>query len=1824
MISEHSPSRQAGNALIVAQAQSQVQTLLDELKNGTRNYRTVASLDAQIAQAYRGRCILELLQNAHDVLAHAGPDDPRRVSFVLCTGSEPALLIGNSGRPFLTEDFKGICQLAQSPKNPNESIGNKGLGFRSVLEVSSSPEIWSTAPAGSDTSFVFRFAPDVADRVAAAVRELQHKGLDVRSPFDPDRPLVDWSQEQLDKYRERVSKAESDDSWEATKFLSPYQIPLPIEGLPPEVEGLLSAGHVTVVRLPLDGGKTGSCDEAVQSVRDQLDKKKLDAQSTVFLHHLESLVIDIDGERRTLERVVDSNVDLSGCPRTSRQRLRIKSSVGTPEDITRDFLLWTRIVGGNSDPEQAERIRRVVEHLPNRWPEVRQMSVGVAVADAPDPDEGLFVIFLPTHVTTGSGAHINAPFYGSLDRRQIDFEERYNDLLLDNVVDLCIDAAGELVAGQPQGWRGRAVVDLLSSTATIGGEKWWLIDKLRERASARDNALNTQALVLCDNGWHLPGDARVMPNRQGDNPISVARWREHSAFAVVSTELAGRRHAVKELLTDLGGSPDPTHGEWRTTIERMALQVDCSNVDVTWDAFLNSVISVLPEDMKAEPRVGTGDPLADARFLPTQDGRLLSTADSAKLFFQPRGADDAAGPVGDVPSFLKGHVAFLHPDVQTQEGPHRRNTTVEKFLDGRFAQRYRREDLLRSVIIRARPRLPVSYGSPEAERCSEIFAWTLKLLGDDESRTLLPLLRHLPVACHGGWRPMSEAVFGSGWSNRLGDSVELLADELPAEAAERLRRTALLAPDDPRWGVAVEDRNELFARAGVVDGLRLHTPPDITFWMPGWGPQQLPREPPLATPQTAWEDWRNAVREDAEPPFSGGLQYSLSGVRLLPEIHHLAGLSPRGRKALSELVLASFANWQSGWEAATIKKLRGSTWEKPITSPLKYWLETEGWLSDQSSGEYTLGHRWLVPESLLRGQRDRYGYLDPLSLDLARRLSVEKGLKYTLVQLGLNVYPTDDDRTGPELLDALATAWTADRVPAGRFDVFLGQLRDAWGHLDQHKGLPSTFLIRRGRRRFSTCGPNELAEVYLPDDRDRTRSLREREMPILEMHPSDANRLADTLALTRIKKASKLAERFLIDGDPWSEAVDAIPVLDETDFATWLPVTLLTVAAHGGAATGAVTESWRQGAETLRRTRVLKCADISVELVDGHHVVASNEPDTQWLPGDVLAIRRDRLSYEALAPATQALLGRQDLLKDLRLVLGSLNGQETPTWHQIEGALERAEIDAQSLADVCDRWMGGSGIVVDRIRPLLVLFEISDDGLDAVATDMERLKEWLSLNFHEWPAPDVLATARRSRDDGEMGEAAWRFLGDTAQLPEWNEALAKLGEGYEAVENHRAAAQTEAHLEDALPLLRGLARYVALESDSPDLFHKIEQVNQNVKAGADWSTRWWEVPFGAVLDALRIAYAEIPDVGCHLDLIEDARTLDDLRTAFQQRGIATDPNPYETASLNQNRLNAMLAGVQDLHRTWVELRTSEVTLSEHSEVQARLDATAYLREWIEAELFDRALATIDDAEFVNACNGCGSLEAIRQRLGLTPKDIDTERLAGHQRQQEAERRRRTFDVAGAPFEVGTTSYRTLFERLERLAHPKGPRASKDEFTPLVKPGESGGTTGGRRGTKRKTPQPRPSADLRDLVGVVGEMQAYRFLRAEFGNDVVTRDAWVSEIRLSVLPPVEAEPHDSSDSHGFDFRFSHHRKKWHVEVKATAGDDPQFELGISEIKAANHFARARGGRWRILRVSNTLSDRPEFDWLPNPFEDGFTEHFRLQKGGMIVSYRRRKA
>jgi len=1842
--------RLASKSIIEEQARRQVRTFLDELKNGTRNYRTVASLGSQVAQEYRGRAILELLQNAHDVLAFAEDDDSRQISFVLRSSPNPELLVANSGRPFRHEDFSGICQLAQSPKDPNESVGNKGLGFQSVLEVSTRPEVWSTAPARDGIAFTFGFDPDVREPIERVARAL----LTGDPPTDPEfgtEHVVDWSPEQIEEYRRRLDEDEVNPVDEVRNYLSPYVIPRFLGDPPPGVARLLEDGHVTVIRLPLDGGRAGSAYDAVESVRKQL--QALDEAAVVFLPHLSVLRIEIDDDHTLLRRQFDSEQPVAVAA-TRTERLRVSRSGSGAGDVTeRTFHVWSRIVGGDDGSAEKERIEDAVRHLPNRWPEVRAVEVAVSVEEAPEPGRGVFVIFLPTEMETGVRAHINAPFYGSLDRRHIDFGEQYNDLLLTFVTDLMLDAVEELTSGHPAGWRGRAVIDLVAKAteANALGSAPPLTDRLRQRALDKGCPLEELALILCDDGWRVPGVARTMPEVPDDDPIGLAEWRRQAGFTVASSALDERRAAVEAALRSLGGSPGPLMEEWAKTLGLVAETVGQGNVMVTWHEFLNSVLAVIPPELRSEPKKADADPLLQARFLPTDDGRLLAGSEDTRIFFRPRrDADDAAGFVGSIPGSLRDRIAFLHPGVRTLEGRPQRNTEVQKFLDGRFVQSFRREDLLRNVVNPSLPELPVEHESPEAKACAETLAWTLRLVGEEEQETLLPLLGELPVACIGGWFALKHAVFGPGWHGRRGERLKTLADGLPEKEGEKLLRTALLPPGDPAWNgmeicdaetrtIGVGARGDMFARLGVAEGFRLekHDPP-MRFWMDR-SHRDLPGEAPAGIPQSSWDHWRDSVRHEIDLAYVMWFEYEINAVSLLPvrDLLHREDLGDPARRALTELTIASIAHWEDGWDEVTVRKKSGSPWSQRITSPLAHWISTLPWLDDRPEDAdpwhpdpKPLPDRWLVPAFLLEGQPGRFRHLAPLSgqgLKLAHWIGENEELVRTLRKLGLNTYPTGTEsaRTGPSLLNALAEVATKGpgAMPAGGFDVFLGQFRHAWAHLGPDRGLPERFVVHAGPRMLEVRTAAELKDVYLPDHSANTRLLAEHGRPIVAMWPKEANaEIGDRLHELGMRRASGLEADCLVDGLPASDSTHGARSLDAAGLG-WLRVVLLTVAAHGGPnPSGPATDAWRAAAARLRGVRVSRCDSISVELRDGERTVAGSEPKAHWLSRDnILFLTWDVVrsgSYGEIGTSCQSMLDRRNLLKDLRLVLESLAGELRPTPVRIDEALDRAEIDAVAVADIRLR----IGKPLDRIRPVAQLLGVSDDGLEAAATDADRLYGWLSDKIRRWPAADLMAAARECYDDFEMGFKARKVLGDDAELPKWNKALAALGEEYRRVENHYAADQTTRHLMTMARALRAFARHVANGSGASDpakLFSDIRAVHESFVMNPGWSLHWWTVPFRAVVRGLRDRYARIPETREHLGAFAEADTFEQFTEALKRQGVDLEPDPLDDARRNERQVRRVLRRMWNVYQAWFAKQGED---REHLEQipAVKLDATRYLREWSQDDAFERAKRLIDDERFHDATDGCTAIDAMCERLGISPEDCEGQGPPPKGVEPDP------VTIAGQDFVFGRHSYSDLFERLDRLE--LGPvRDLKRRLPGSIDPTDGVQPTSGKPNLGSRPVSPRKRGPivhapphLPELVGIVGEMHVYRYLKSEFKID---ENGWVAQFRSKVFPPGSDEKDTTDDSLGYDFEFLHpDGKVWCVEVKSTTGDGTSFDVTAGELAAARRLAGSKEKRWRFLRVTRAFSKQPEFDWLPNPFEpDG--RFLQLRQGSMSVDYRRTK-
>src|SRR5258706_7247740 len=136
-------SRQEADAWLRGRARGAVWAHLD-----TREVAdfapSVKSMIEQTQREYSGRFLFELIQNAYDREPRGG--GAGRVVIVLAEdeGNYGTLYVANTGKGFDAGDVRRIGSLGLSDKRVGEGIGNKGVGFKSVLQVCATPEVYST------------------------------------------------------------------------------------------------------------------------------------------------------------------------------------------------------------------------------------------------------------------------------------------------------------------------------------------------------------------------------------------------------------------------------------------------------------------------------------------------------------------------------------------------------------------------------------------------------------------------------------------------------------------------------------------------------------------------------------------------------------------------------------------------------------------------------------------------------------------------------------------------------------------------------------------------------------------------------------------------------------------------------------------------------------------------------------------------------------------------------------------------------------------------------------------------------------------------------------------------------------------------------------------------------------------------------------------------------------------------------------------------------------------------------------------------------------------------------------------------------------------------------------------------------------------------------------------------------------------------------------------------------------------------------------------------------------------------------------------------
>lgn len=343
------------------------------------------SQESQVAHDYRGRLVYELLQNADDALIGVASTQDR----ALFRLTDTELWVANTGRAFTELDVRGLCGLGASSKanadGPKRaSIGHKGLGFKSVLEITDAPEAYSE-------SVCFRLGCDLA---AGSVQDL-------------------WTE--LDRG--------------AVRGVPVMRFPANLTAEHPGWSELRAAGYHSAFRFPFHDQVTPDQREALAS---QL--LTLPMTSVLFLKHLEEVVIEIHtaevtGDRAWLlerHRVTAQGFEACGGLTTS--------GLFRVDLVDRDGAGDRYWVAHNADV--AIGLHRDGLTGP-AWDGVDVSEVSVAVLDAADPRiEALnrrFHVFLPTQEPSGCSLLINGAFTTDLSRQHVQSSphaENYNGHLI--------------------------------------------------------------------------------------------------------------------------------------------------------------------------------------------------------------------------------------------------------------------------------------------------------------------------------------------------------------------------------------------------------------------------------------------------------------------------------------------------------------------------------------------------------------------------------------------------------------------------------------------------------------------------------------------------------------------------------------------------------------------------------------------------------------------------------------------------------------------------------------------------------------------------------------------------------------------------------------------------------------------------------------------------------------------------------------------------------------------------------------------------------------------------------------------------------------------------------------------------------------------------------------------------------------------------------------------------------------------------------------------------------------------------------------------------
>ncbi|AJC59468.1 DUF3883 domain-containing protein [Streptomyces sp. 769] len=1767
--------------------------------------RQVNAVSYTSAREYAGRSLFELLQNGYDAHPRGCRDGRVHVLLDEDDGEWGTLYVANGGAPFTWENVEKVCELAQSSKTVGEGIGNKGVGFRSVLLISDAPEIYSADLADPRDpelgGYCFRFA----------------RQADVEA-FLGDEP----------------------DAHEMAAEFPPLQAPLPLDEVPATCRELAGEGHVTVVRLPL-------LNEAARAeVRLRLGElSEPKAPVMLFLDRLASL---------TLERRIAGGETIE-----LRELTRFEKRFATASDgglglpvscATVDLGASGTFLVARCDVEK-ERLNSVLDEavdlglLDNTWQQWASsavVEVAVPLPAARRPRRGQIYTFLPMSedLTASFPGHVNAPFFTKIDRTGLPSEHPLNTLLFDAVAETCL-AAAALLRAEPQAEMGRLALDLVSWESGKSSAELLRAAATRVHGDELADVPLVPVLAAADAkqevAWASPRVAVLWPNPDPDLSVLTAH-RAHEAGVVVADPAFGgeRLNRLAAMCKSLACPLEPGREALAEHVERIvaSLPLPASFSPAPslprpgpksgaaldqWSALYEDLAALFHDD---------GHLLRGRKLLLAEDGTLRhanSPAERAgspgkqsgrgarrEAFFQPVRTEMHRAEAPAVPALLGKRLFSLHPGlVWNDRSERRRRLPARTFLEE--AGLVRPFDM-RGLLDHVRQALRTS--SDHRLRLQTLrFVFRLWQPRRSLGETKVASLGLYVPSTDGRLIKASDGAFGRGWGRgSVGEDLATVvaAGQGVSKSLKAIAEHLIAAPDEfVKRSETLDEWRAFLAEAGVANGLVPISSPDARTWVNGqdlttWQLARMARV--SSTVQKQWEPHIDRFWSRAAYPrtvYRGSPAYQLPGQDVVERLGQSA------RLAYARLVLQGLAHWDEGHLTSTWTSAGSRRPDKQrALTPLAAFLKEQPWLPvrgrDRAIRFVRPADAWHCPPGL----EEEPAYAPTIDHRVRPLLEPEKA-SARLRDMGLPTW--DDPRDSSRVLTTLGRL--AEEGALGAEDRPAAQRANerAWQHLVQQPrpALPTdaSLLAESGERLIgmplSTLHDGESA-LYVSDTRDGLTALLVREMacPLLVV-PGVAAEAAELLGVGQceaVRHADDVTFTVTVDSEQVDPVTMGEPLVDQLP---WLALAVGVLADHLAQGPRASEAELSALTSMVQQVRLHRYHSWEIEL-DGQPVTMPARLDGVLpLPDPkhplLLAPEADPSWHETtrMVEAVAELLGRREFGIRLRLAAHQLDARHADLRNLDQDELADAlDVTVLQVEETSRRIDGAIGVVLQRCRPFLVHLLGAETANALVLPppgDTRELQAELEAYAARLPLPasEFIAWARAARGTDELR----RHLGiGFAELNDTLRAMTPPQDPISHADEHKEALHT----------------YLDL--------HRKELVNR---------LRW------AVLkdfDARRpmprwpslrpLDWITAPETWAYtVDTADTERLATYVEEELARKLGRPAPRSGERLPARDQVRGANLRTIMDLAAELAVL----VKAAGHplppalSEAEPADGVTALLE--AAGALDFRPLAPADVVAWLVVLGQWpADMPATTDldRHGLAEADLDRVRNAAEHARHEQERRRRSISVGGRDFDVHSGDFTMLNRELQRVldrgAIP-GVTAGPLRFTdPLTLVGArlgaaSGHARGGRYGGRADS---RLTAAQREAIGYVGEWYAYHWLCAHY-PDGMDETSWVSTNRRKAFPGPSGD-----DGLGFDFRVGSGRRPYMFEVKATQGDGGRFELGESEVRAAQQHAG--NDRWRLLVVTHALTpSRADIHMLPNPYGKRGRGRYREEGGALRFSY-----